>query len=118
MSAEDHCSDEPTRLENTIMAIFSSQTSNYRARATAPSSQVRLTAGADTQDDCAVFSFHGNQQLVVGSDYVRGPKFRLYEYGLLTEYDLGYYLAAANISDVAAMGAHPIGLLSVIRYPP
>jgi thiamine-monophosphate kinase len=118
MSAEDHCSDEPTRLENTIMAIFSSQTPNYRARAAAPASQVRLTAGADTQDDCAVFSFHGNQQLVVGSDYVRGPKFRLYEYGLLTEYDLGYYLAAANISDVAAMGAHPIGLLSVIRYPP
>lgn len=55
---------------------------------------------------------------MVGSDYVRGPKFRLYEYGLLTEYDLGYYLAAANISDVAAMGAHPIGLLSVVRYPP
>lgn len=118
MSAEDRCSDEPTRLENTIMAIFSSQTAGYRARETAPSGHVRLTAGADAQDDCAVFSFRGEQQLVVGSDYVRGPKFRLYEYGLLTEYDLGYYLAAANISDVAAMGAQPIGLLSVVRYPP
>jgi thiamine-monophosphate kinase len=118
MSGEDRCSDEPTRLENTIMTIFSGQTSRYRTRTASPSGRVCLTAGADTQDDCAVFSFRGDQQLVVGSDYVRGPKFRLYEYGLLTEYDLGYYLAAANFSDVAAMGAHPIGLLSVIRYPP
>jgi len=60
----------------------------------------------------------GNQDLVVGSDYVRGPKFRLYEYGLLNENDLGYYLVAANVSDIAAMGAQPIGVLTVVRYPP
>ena len=78
---------------------------------------VRLEAGPEAQDDCAVFSFDGRQDLVVGSDYVRGPKFRLYEYGLLDEFDLGYYLIAANVSDVAAMGAHPIGVLTVIRYP-
>lgn len=49
---------------------------------------------------------------------MRGPKFRLFEAGYLDEYDLGYYLAAANFSDIAAMGATPIGLLTVVRYPP
>jgi thiamine-monophosphate kinase len=77
----------------------------------------RLLVGADSQDDCCVFQLTGRQELVVGSDYVRGPKFKLYELGLLDEFDLGWYLATANLSDVAAMGAHPIGLLTVVRYP-
>jgi thiamine-monophosphate kinase len=38
--------------------------------------------------------------------------------GCLSEYNLGHYLVAANVSDIAAMAAHPIGLLSVVRYPP
>jgi thiamine-monophosphate kinase len=76
----------------------------------------RLLVGADGQDDCCVFRLAGSQELVVGSDYVRGPKFRLYELGLLNEFDLGWYLATANLSDIAAMGAHPIGLLTVVRY--
>ncbi|WP_394614496.1 thiamine-phosphate kinase [Lentzea sp. JNUCC 0626] len=80
-------------------------------------STVDLIAGADAQDDCAVFRMSGAQELVVGSDYVRGPKFRLYEMGHLTEYNLGHYLVAANVSDIAAMGAIPLGLLSVVRYP-
>jgi thiamine-monophosphate kinase len=83
-----------------------------------PSSAAILTEGVTSQDDCAVFKFNGDQELVVGSDYIRGSKFRLYEYGLLSNYDIGYYLVAANISDVAAMGARPIGLLTVVRYPP
>ena len=53
----------------------------------------------------------------MGSDYIRGSKFRLYELGFLNNFDIGYYLAAANFSDIAAMGAQPIALLSVIRYP-
>lgn len=36
----------------------------------------------------------------------------------MTNYDLGYYLVAANVSDIAAMGARPIGLLTIVRYPP
>lgn len=59
----------------------------------------------------------GNAALVAGSDYVRGPQFTLYRAGLLSEYDLGYFLVAANLSDIAAMGAHPLGVLTVIRYP-
>jgi thiamine-monophosphate kinase len=91
---------------------------SYQSRETSSRSSATLLAGADAQDDCAVFGLQGEQDLVVGSDYVRGPKFRLFEYGLLNEYDLGYYLVAANVSDIAAMGAQPIGLLSVVRYPP
>lgn len=86
--------------------------------AVSETASAQLLEGADAQDDCAVFRLDGSQELVVGSDYVRGPKFRMYEFGLLNEYDLGYYLVAANVSDVAAMGARPIGLLSVVRYPP
>ncbi|MFC0039134.1 thiamine-phosphate kinase [Actinomadura rayongensis] len=76
-----------------------------------------LVAGADAQDDCAVFRASGPMEIVVGSDYVRGPKFQLYESGHLSNFDIGYYLATANLSDIAAMGALPIALLTVVRYP-
>lgn len=111
-------SDEPDRLANIVSRMFAGQSGN-------PALSVKLSerasaevvAGVDAQDDCAVFRFRGDQQLVIGSDYVRGPKFRLYELGVLDDYDLGYYLVAANVSDVAAMGARPIGLVTVVRYP-
>lgn len=116
--ANEATSDEPTRLTNTIVSLFHDQVNDFEPVSWPDGSQVRLLAGADTQDDCAIFQFSGNHELVVGSDYVRGPKFRLYEMGYLDEYDLGYYLVSANVSDIAAMGARPIGLLSVVRYPP
>lgn len=109
-------SDEPTRLRDLVALGFGRQTGftvTLQSGATAT-----LLAGADKQDDCAVFAFDGNVDLVVGSDYVRGPKFALYERGFLDEYDLGWYLTAANFSDVAAMGARPLALLSIVRYPP
>ncbi|GAA1964557.1 thiamine-phosphate kinase [Amycolatopsis minnesotensis] len=117
MPVTDAHSDEPARLANTIETVFAGQSKDYPERLLSNGSRAVLAEGADAQDDCAVFSFSGEQELVVGSDYVRGPKFRLYERGLLTEYDLGYYLVAANVSDVAAMGARPIGVLTVVRYP-
>ncbi|WP_245848127.1 thiamine-phosphate kinase [Lentzea kentuckyensis] len=110
-------SDEPTRLANIIADLFHDQSAMAEQIAVDECSTVRLVAGADAQDDCAVFRMSGNHELVVGSDYVRGPKFRLYEMGHLSDYHLGYYLVAANVSDIAAMGAHPIGLLSIVRYP-
>ncbi|WP_232534249.1 thiamine-phosphate kinase [Plantactinospora sp. KBS50] len=64
-----------------------------------------------------MYDLDGPVTLVAGSDYVRGPKFTLYEQGLLTNFDIGYYVVAANVSDVAAMGAAPIGVLTVVRYP-
>ncbi|WP_460748925.1 thiamine-phosphate kinase [Myceligenerans cantabricum] len=72
---------------------------------------------AADRDDCAVFDVSGPLQIVVGSDYVRGAGFSMYELGHMDEFDLGYYLVMANVSDVAAMGATPIGFLSVVRYP-
>ena len=114
---DDSVSDEPTRLARLVSPMFRADL-DAAPVTVAPSTTARLLAGVTAQDDCAIYAFDGEQELVVGSDYVRGPKFRLYEYGLLTDYDLGYYLVAANLSDVAAMGAKPIGLLTVVRYPP
>lgn len=111
-------SDEPTRLADTIVRLFRDQAGQFTPVTWPDGSAVNLIAGADAQDDCAVFRLSGDHDLVVGSDYVRGPKFRLYEMGYLDEYDLGHYLVAANVSDIAAMGATPIGVLSVVRYPP
>jgi thiamine-monophosphate kinase len=111
-------SDEPTRLANIVANLFRDQRATTEQVSVDGGSAVSLIAGADAQDDCAVLRVSGDQELVVGSDYVRGPKFRLYEMGYLSEYDLGYYLVSANVSDIAAMGAHPVGLLSVVRYPP
>lgn len=79
---------------------------------------VALILGAAEGDDAALFRLHGDIDLVATTDYVRGTKFALYELGHLTLYDLGYYLVVANLSDIAAMGATPIGVLAVIRYPP
>lgn len=117
VAAGNDISDEPTRLERLVSKIFSTKLEAATVWPT-PNASATLLAGVPEQDDCAVYALTGEQELVVGSDYVRGPKFRLYQYGLLSDYDLGYYLAAANISDVAAMGARPIGLLTVVRYPP
>jgi len=79
--------------------------------------KAELILGAVDQDDCAAYRVSGDAVLVAGSDYIRGVGFYLYEQGYLTDYDIGWYLAGANFSDVAAMGALPIALLSVVRYP-
>ncbi|MBN6034962.1 thiamine-phosphate kinase [Amycolatopsis sp. 195334CR] len=118
MRTDPTFSDEPTRLANVVVPLFRGQRDAFEPVSRPDRSRVELLAGVEAQDDCAVFRFHGDHELVAGSDYVRGPKFRLYEMGYLAEYDLGYYLVVANLSDIAAMGARPIGLLSVVRYPP
>jgi thiamine-monophosphate kinase len=77
---------------------------------------IELVTGASARDDCAVYSLPGID-LVVGTDYVRGVGFSMYEHGQMSYYDVGYYLVVANISDVAAMGSLPTGVLVVVRYP-
>lgn len=69
-----------------------------------------------TDDDCVVIDWPGEFDLLVGSDFVRGTGFRLFQQGKLTLNDIGYFLVAANASDLAAMGAIPIGFLDVLRY--
>lgn len=77
--------------------------------------RIQIKHGIEAFDDCAVIEI-GNVALVVGTDYVRGTEFSLFEKGLMGYRDIGYFLAVANISDVVAMGALPFALLSVIRY--
>ena len=78
---------------------------------------VRIMLAAAARDDCAAYEMRGEMILVVGSDYVRGSRFKLYELGLMSNFEVGYYLVVANLSDVAAMGALPVGVLTVVRYP-
>lgn len=82
-----------------------------------PSIGMQLVAGVQEQDDCAVYDLPGNLSLVIGSDFVRGTGFALFQEDLLSYFDIGYYLVVANLSDIAAMGATPTGLTTVIRYP-
>ncbi|WP_051433436.1 thiamine-phosphate kinase [Promicromonospora kroppenstedtii] len=108
-------SDEPTRVE--LITALIGRTPRAWSVDPATESTVRLGVRAADRDDCAVFDVSGPMQIVVGSDYVRGVGFSMYELGHIDEFDLGYYLVMANVSDVAAMGAAPIGFLSVVRYP-
>jgi thiamine-monophosphate kinase len=108
-------SDEPTRVSQIMTEFLGGQSGALTAMA--DGQKARLIIGADDKDDCAAYDLDGPVTLVIGSDYVRGPKFALYEMGLLSNFDIGYYLVAANVSDIAAMGAIPIGVLTVVRYP-
>lgn len=69
-------------------------------------------------DDCGVLRIAGPADLVIGSDYVRGVKFSMYEAGHMSLRDVGRFLVVANASDLAAMGADPVAFLAVVRYPP
>jgi thiamine-monophosphate kinase len=102
-------SDEPSRVVQLIASFLEGQTGAIVGPENAP--LARLTIGADRKDDCAAYDIYNPVTLVVGTDYVRGPKFALYELGLLSDFDIGYYVVAANVSDIAAMGARPA------RYP-
>lgn len=108
-------SNEPAKLANIVVPMFAAEVASRFHLANGASAN--LVLGVAEQDDCAAYAMTGEQTIVFGSDYVRGPKFALYELGLLSNYDIGWYLAGANLSDIAAMGAVPVGLLSIIRYP-
>lgn len=72
--------------------------------------------GVAEQDDCAAIDIGQDKYLVIGSDFVRGTGFKLFEKGIINYYDCGYYLIMANVSDIAAMAAEPIGIATVLRY--
>lgn len=66
-------------------------------------------------DDAAVLDVAPGEQLVVSTDAtVEGVHFRR---GWLTGEEIGGRAAAAALSDLAAMGAHPIGLLLALALP-
>jgi thiamine-monophosphate kinase len=105
-------SGEQTRLQ-IICSILKEQSLPVQSSA----AEVNLVVDANDADDCAVYNLAGNLSLVVGMDFIRGTKFTLFREGYLNYFDIGYYLVVANLSDVAAMGATPIGLTTVVRYP-
>lgn len=78
--------------------------------------EITATVGVKERDDCAVVKWGGDVDLIIGSDFVRGEGFLLFEMGLLTRAQIGYYLIGANASDLAAMGARPLGCTVVYRY--
>lgn len=64
-------------------------------------------------DDCAVLRTRG--ELVITTDtMIEGPDFRAAWHN---GFDLGWKLAATNLSDVAAMGAQPIALTLALAVP-
>jgi thiamine-monophosphate kinase len=75
-----------------------------------------LPIGVESMDDCALIRISENESMAVTSDFVRGSGFTLFGLGLLNYYDAGYYLISANLSDLASVGAKPIGLTTIIRY--
>jgi thiamine-monophosphate kinase len=83
---------------------------------TASAAGIEAIIGPMVLDDCAVLPFNSDYDLVVGSDFVRGEGFNLFKRNLLTRRDVGYYLVGANVSDLAAMGAAPLGVTVVYRY--
>ena len=105
-------SGEQTRLQ-IIRSILNEQSLPVQSIAAA----VDLVVDSSDADDCAVYNLPGNLSLVVGMDFIRGTKFTLFRERYLNYFDIGYYLVVANLSDVAAMGATPIGLTTVVRYP-
>ncbi len=101
-------STEQQRIQ-TILSLVA----RHRSR---PGSGLGASVGVEALDDCAVIPISGELDLVIGSDFVRGQGFHLFKRGILSNRDIGYYLIGANASDLAAMGASPIGVVVVLRY--
>lgn len=77
----------------------------------------RVIVGAAELDDAAVLNIPQGMQLVTSSDFTRGSGFDLFQAGHMTYEDIGYYNIIANLSDLAAMGAKPLALTTILRYP-
>jgi thiamine-monophosphate kinase len=75
-----------------------------------------LPVGVESMDDCALIKISDSESIAITSDFIRGSGFYLFDLGLLNYYDVGYYLISANLSDLAAVGAKPIGLTTIVRY--
>ncbi len=65
-------------------------------------------------DDAAVLAAPDGRYVVTTDTMVHGPDFRL---AWSTPFELGWKAAATNLSDVAAMGARPTGLVVAIVAP-
>jgi thiamine-monophosphate kinase len=67
-------------------------------------------------DDCGMVDVPDGHLICVSTDRVPWD-LTAYRLKIMSEFDLGYYLAVLNISDIAAMGAVPAGLLLNLAMP-
>lgn len=65
-------------------------------------------------DDAAVLSAPDGRVVVTTDMMIHGPDFRL---AWSSMHDLGFKAAATNLSDIAAMGAHPTALVVALAAP-
>ena len=77
------------------------------------SGQKGILVGAGS-DDCAVLDLKGEDCLVVTTDMLHRTTDFPEE---MTPWQMGWMCAAVNLSDIAAMGAEPAGLLMAIGMP-
>lgn len=75
--------------------------------------QEEILVGAGS-DDCAVLDLKGEDCLVVTTDMLHRTTDFPAE---MTPWQMGWMSAAVNLSDIAAMGAEPTGLLMAIGMP-
>lgn len=66
-------------------------------------------------DDCAVIPITKDKCICVSTDRVPADLIS-YKIGLINHYQLGYYLAVLNISDIASSGATPKGLMLTLAF--
>jgi len=77
----------------------------------AHSPEIILGAGVD---DCAVIDISDNYCLVVTTDMLH----RTTDFPpQMSPWQIGWMAAAVNLSDIASMGARPVGILSALGFP-
>jgi len=67
-------------------------------------------------DDCALIKIDETNSFAITSDFVRGTWFLPFQRGIMSYYDVWWYLIGANLSDLASIWATPLGLTTAIRY--
>lgn len=67
-------------------------------------------------DDCAVIELANEEVICLSTDRVPHDLVAL-NLGLINYFDLGYYLAVLNISDIVASGTNPCSLLLNLAFP-
>jgi thiamine-monophosphate kinase len=76
-----------------------------------------IAGGIGAGDDAAVVPFPTDCRLVVSSDKIPGDLLAI-QFGLMTAREHGRYLVAVSVSDIAAMGATPLGVLLTLALTP
>lgn len=84
---------------------------------------VQTIGGVEKADDCSITQINiGGVAVILAlqtTDFIRGKGFQLANSSsdYMGQKGIGWYLAGANLSDIAAMGAQPQNMKVVYRYP-